>query len=132
MCSYIKLLKTPLFLNCESSKKNAMEYCPPPPNHSILNPLTMAYRTPYPLYFDHPIHGIVKPSLIFNCESSKIAMEYRTLSHGILNPLLMAYRTPYIWYFETPTHDILTAPYPWNIKPPLVFKLLVKCNSMVY
>ena len=63
--------------------------------------LTIVYWTPYPLYFDHTIHGIVKPSLIFNCESSKIAMEYTTPP--------MVYRTPFIWYF----------PYPWYCDCPL-------------
>lgn len=85
--------------------------------------LTIVYWTPYPLYFDHTIHGIVKPSLIFNCESSKIAMEYTTPSHGISNTLHMVFPLPMIFWLP---------PYPWNIKPPLVFQLLAKCNSMVY
>ena len=107
-----------------SQEKNVIEYS------AIVLP--MAYRTPYPLYFDHPIHEIVKPHFIFNCESSKIAMEYRT-PH-------MIYWTPYSWYIEHPTcgisdtttHDILTLPTHEISNPLLSLSLLVNCNSMEY
>jgi hypothetical protein len=70
--------------------------------YGILN--TMVFCTPYPWYFDPPIHGISNPS------------------YGIMNPLPMVYRIPYPCYIEPPIHGILK-PYPWYFDPH---------SSMVY
>ena len=73
----------------------------------VVNLTPMVYQTPYPWYFDHPIHGILSPP-----------------TNGISNPLSMVFWspihrmvTPYPWYIEPPIHGI-SNPYSWYIGPP--------------
>ena len=98
---FIHGILTPLIENCMVNWTPMVVWTPYPwynesPNHGILTPLHMEYRTLYPWYIDPTIHSILTPYPWY------------------FDPLPMAYWTPYPWYikprypwyFDHPTHSI--------------------------
>ena len=75
-----------------------------------MNPLPIAYRTPYPWYIEHPIHGILNTLSMVYWTSYPWYVEPRI--QGILDPLPIVYRTHCSLYFN-PLHMVYQSHYPW-------------------
>ena len=71
-----------------------------PPTDSILTPLPMEYRPPYPWNIDPPTHGISTPLPMVYWTPYPWYRLYRP-------PLSMVFWSPYTWYFDLPAYLLI-------------------------